>query len=31
MSKPLLVNQLLISKEEENIASITQKSFPGRI
>ena len=30
-SKPLLINQLLIWEEEENIASITQKSFPGRI
>jgi len=31
ISKPLLINQLLIWEEEENIASITQKSFPGRI
>ena len=31
ISKPLLINQLFIWEEEENIASIAQKSFPGRI
>ena len=31
ISKPFPINQLLIWEEEENIASITQKSFPGRI
>ena len=31
ISKPLLINQSLIWEEEANTASITQKSFPGRI
>ena len=29
--KPLLFNQLLICEEEENFASIVQRSFSGRI